>query len=132
MRNDELIERLIKSKEVVDTMIIHAETALEHDHYFKSLNVDRDVAAYRDAVLMQLGQVGEACSSSKLPAETKAEYDFVNWRRINGFRNHAYHEYEKLDFDLAWYIVDELLENLITDLLDVAKDLDRRRANFCN
>lgn len=130
MRNDELLERLIKSKQTLETMIIHAETALEHDHYFKSLNVDRDVAAYRDAVLMQLGQVGEACSSSKLSIETKAEYDFINWRRINGFRNHAYHEYEKLDFDLAWRIVDELLENLITDLLDVAKDLDRRIAKL--
>ena len=126
MRNDELIERLIKSKETIETMIIHAETALEHDHYFKSLNVDRDVSAYRDAVLMQLGQVGEACSYAKLPDETADEYDYIDWRQINGFRNHAYHEYEKLDFDLAWHIVDELLENLIEDLLDVAKDLDRR------
>lgn len=126
MRNDELLERLIKSKQTLETMIIHAETALEHDLYFKSLNVDRDVAAYRDAVLMQLGQVGEACSYAKLPDATAEEYDHIDWRQINGFRNHAYHEYEKLDFDLAWYIVDELLENLITDLLDVTKDLDHR------
>lgn len=126
MRNDELIERLIKSKETLETMIIHAETALEHDRRFKSINFDRDDAAYRDAVLMQLGQVGEACSSSKLPIETKAEYNFINWRRINGFRNHAYHEYEKLDYDLAWYIVDELLETLVTDLLDIVDDLNYR------
>lgn len=126
MRNDELIERLIKSKEAVDTMIIHAETALEHDHYFKSLNVDRDVAAYRDAVLMQLGQVGEACSLSKFPDDTANEYDHIDWRQINAFRNHAYHEYERLDFDLAWRIVDELLEPLVEDLLDVTKDLDHR------
>lgn len=130
MRNDELIERLIKSKEAVDTMIIHAETALEHDHYFKSLNVDRDVAAYRDAVLMQLGQVGETCSSSKLPIETKEEYDFVNWRRINAFRNLAYSQFHKLTLDLAWHIVDKLLESLIEDLLDVAKDLDHRIAKL--
>lgn len=126
MRNDELIERLIKSKETLETMIIHAETALEHDRRFKSINFDRDDAAYRDAVLMQLGQVGEACSSSKLSIETKAEYNFINWRRINGFRNHAYHEYEKLDYDLAWYIVDELLETLVTDLLDIVDDLNYR------
>ena len=126
MINDELIERLIRSKETIETMIIHAETALEHDRRFKSINFDRDDAAYRDAVLMQLGQVGEACSSSKLSIETKAEYDFINWRRINGFRNHAYHEYEKLDYDLAWYIVDELLETLVTDLLDIVDDLNYR------
>ena len=126
MRNDELLERLIKSKETIETMIIHAETALEHDHYFKSLNVDRDVAAYRDAVLMQLGQVGEACSYAKLPDDTAEEYDHIDWRQINAFRNLAYHEYEKLDFDLAWYIVDALLEKLVEDLSEIANDLDHR------
>lgn len=130
MRNDELIERLIRSKETIETMIIHAETALEHDHYFKSLNVDRDVAAYRDAVLMQLGQVGESCSSSKLPIETKAEYDFVNWRRINAFRNLAYSQFYKLTLDLAWRIVDELLEPLVEDLSEIANDLDHRIAKL--
>lgn len=126
MRNDELLERLIKSKETIETMIIHAETALEHDRRFKSINFDRDDAAYRDAVLMQLGQVGEACSYAKLPDETANEYDHIDWRQINGFRNHAYHEYEKLDYDLAWYIVDELLETLVTDLLDIVDDLNYR------
>ena len=130
MRNDELIERLIQSKETIETMIIHAETALEHDHYFKSLNVDRDVAAYRDAVLMQLGQVGETCSSSKLPIETKEEYDFVNWRRINAFRNLAYSQLHKLTLDLAWCIVDELLEPLVEDLSEIANDLDHRIAKL--
>lgn len=126
MRNDELIERLIQSKETIETMIIHAETALEHDRRFKSLNVDRDVAAYRDAVLMQLGQVGEACSYAKLPDETKAEYDFVNWHALNGLRNYAYYRFPGLDYDLAWHIVDNVLEKLIDYLLNVAKDLDRR------
>ena len=130
MRNDELLERLIKSKETIETMIIHAETALEHDHYFKSLNVDRDVAAYRDAVLMQLGQVGEACSYAKLPDETADEYDHIDWRQINAFRNLAYSQFHNLTLDLAWRIVDELLENLITDLLDVANDLDHRIAEL--
>lgn len=126
MRNDELLERLIKSKETIETMIIHAETALEHDRRFKSINFDRDDAAYRDAVLMQLGQVGEACSYAKLSIETKAEYDFINWRRINAFRNLAYSQFHKLTLDLAWYIVDELLEPLVTDLLDIVDDLNYR------
>lgn len=130
MRNDELLERLIQSKETIEIMIIHAETALEHDRRFKSINFDRDDAAYRDAVLMQLGQVGEACSYAKLPDETASEYDHIDWRQINGFRNHAYHEYEKLDYDLAWYIVDELLETLVTDLLDIVDDLNYRIAKL--
>lgn len=126
MINEELIERLVRSKKAVDDMILHAEMALEHDRYFKDLNEDRETAAYRDAVLMQLGQIGEACSRSKLPIETREEYSHINWRKIKGFRNEAYHSYERVDYDIAWMIVDELLEDLIVDLDEVSQDLKRR------
>lgn len=126
MRNDEELERLTRSKNAVDTMILRAQMALEHEEYFRSLNVDRDVPAYLDAVLTQLGQIGEACSASKLPAETLDEYDLINWRQINGFRNVAYHQYEEVDYDTVWIIVDDLLEGLIEDLIEVSEDLSNR------
>ncbi len=126
MINEETLERLVRSKRSIDSMILHAQIALEHDKYFKGLNEDRDSIAYRDAVLMQLGQIGEACSGSKLPEETREEYTRINWRQIKGFRNEAYHRYERLDYDIAWMIVDELLEDLIIDLEEVSKDLEDR------
>ena len=126
MINEETLERLVRSKRAIDSMILHAQMALEHDQYFKGLKIDRDSVAYRDAVLMQLGQVGEFCSSSKLPEETREEYSHINWRQIKGFRNEAYHRYERLDYDVAWLIVDELLEDLIVDLEEVSKDLEDR------
>lgn len=126
MINEELIERLVRSKKAVDDMILHAEMALEHDTYFKNLNEDRETAAYRDAVLMQLGQIGEACDLSKLSRETREEYSHINWRKIKGFRNEAYHSYERVDYDIAWMIVDELLEDLIVDLDEVSRDLANR------
>ena len=126
MINEELIERLVKSKKAIDDMILHSEMALEHDAYFKNLNEDRETVAYRDAVLMQLGQIGEACDLAKLPRETREEYSHINWRKIKGFRNEAYHRYERLDYDIAWMIVDELLEDLIVDLDEVSRDLANR------
>ena len=126
MINEETLERLVRSKRAIDSMILHAQMALEHDRYFKGLKIDRDSVAYRDAVLMQLGQVGEFCSSSKLPEETREEYSHINWRQIKGFRNESYHRYERLDYDVAWLIVDELLEDLIVDLEEVSKDLEDR------
>lgn len=126
MRNDEELERLIQSKNAVDTMILHSQMALEHNEYFKSLNVDRDVSAYSDALLMQLGQIGEACSAAKLPDKTCEEYDHIDWGRINGFRNVAYHQYEDVDYDVVWMIVDDLLETLIDDLIEVSEDLSNR------
>lgn len=126
MINEETLERSVRSKRAIDGMILHAQIALEHDKYFKGLNVDRDTPAYLDAILMQLGQIGEACSGSKLPEETREEYLHINWRQIKGFRNEAYHRCERLDYDIDWLIVDELLEDLILDLEEVSKDLESR------
>lgn len=126
MINEETLERLVRSKRAIDSMILHSQIALEHDRYFKGLNEDRDKPAYLDAVLMQLGQIGEACSGAKLPEETREEYSHIDWRQIKGFRNEAYHRYERLDYDIAWLIVDELLEDLILDLEEVSKDLEDR------
>lgn len=121
-----MMERLTRSREAIYQMIVHAETALDHDKYFKSMNVERDHAAYKDAVLMQLGQVGEHCSLSKLSEKTREEYSHISWSQIKGFRNEAYHRYENLDYDTAWYIVDHLLEDLISNLEEILKDLDLR------
>ena len=46
--------------------------------------------------------------------------------QINGFRNVAYHQYEDVDYDVVWMIVDDLLEGLIEDLIEVSEDLSNR------
>ena len=130
MRNDEELERLVRSKRTIDDMILHAQIALEHDECFKAMNIDREALSYSDAVLMQLGQIGEACSASKLPDETCDEYEHIDWGQINGFRNIAYHQYDEVDYDIFWMIVDDLLEDLIKDLSEVSEDLLNRISQF--
>ena len=111
-------------------MILHAQIALEHDECFKAMSMDREALSYSDAVLMQLGQIGEACSASKLPDATCDEYDHIDWGQINGFRNIAYHQYDEVDYDIVWMIVDDLLEDLIKDLSEVSEDLLNRISQF--
>lgn len=130
MRNDEELERLVRSKRTIDDMILHAQIALEHDECFKAMNIDREALRYSDAVLMQLGQIGEACSASKLPDETCDEYEHIDWGQINGFRNIAYHQYDEVDYDIVWMIVDDLLEDLIKDLSEISEDLLNRISQF--
>jgi hypothetical protein len=130
MRNDEELERLVRSKRTIDDMILHAQIALEHDECFKAMNIDREALRYSDAVLMQLGQIGEACSASKLPDETCDEYEHIDWGQINGFRNIAYHQYDEVNYDIVWMIVDDLLEDLIKDLSEVSEDLLNRISQF--
>lgn len=107
-------------------MILHAQIALEHDECFKAMNMDREALSYSDAVLMQLGQISKVCSASKLPDKTCDEYDYIDWGQINGFRNIAYHQYDEVDYDIVWMIVDDLLEGLIDDLSEVSEDLSNR------
>lgn len=130
MRNDEELERLVRSKRTIDDMILHAQIALEHDECFKAMNIDREALRYSDAVLMQLGQIGEACSASKLPDETCDEYEHIDWGQINGFRNIAYHQYDEVNYDIVRMIVDDLLEDLIKDLSEVSEDLLNRISQF--
>ena len=130
MRNDEELERLVRSKRTIDDMILHAQIALEHDECFKAMNIDREALRYSDAVLMQLGQIGEACSASKLLDETCDEYEHIDWGQINGFRNIAYHQYDEVNYDIVWMIVDDLLEDLIKDLSEVSEDLLNRISQF--
>lgn len=130
MRNDEELERLVRSKRTIDDMILHAQIALEHDECFKAMNIDREALRYSDAVLMQLGQIGEACSASKLPDETCDEYEHIDWGQINGFRNIAYHQYDEVNYDIVWMIVDNLLKGLIDDLSEVSEDLSTRISRF--
>lgn len=111
-------------------MILHAQIALEHDECFKAMNIDREALRYSDAVLMQLGQIGEACSASKLPDKTCDEYEHIDWGQINGFRNIAYHQYDEVNYDIVWMIVDDLLEDLIKDLSEVSEDLLNRISQF--
>ena len=79
---------------------------------------------------MQLGQIGESCSAAKLPDKTCEEYDHIDWGQINGFRNIAYHQYDGVDYDIVWMIVDDLLEDLSEDLSEVSEDLSNRISRF--
>ena len=51
-------------------------------------------------------------------------------RQINGFRNIAYHQYDEVDYDIVWMIVDNLLKGLIDDLSEVSEDLSTRISQF--
>jgi len=64
----------------------------------------------QDAVLRRLENLGD--SSHRLPDVMKARHPDIPWGRIYGFRNIAAHDYERIDLERAWEIVERHLPRL--------------------
>lgn len=73
----------------------------------------------KDAILMRLTQVGEACA--RLSEPFKMAYPHVPWRKVHAFRNIAVHAYFSVDWAVVWQLatvrVPELAEQ-VTQILD--------------
>jgi uncharacterized protein with HEPN domain len=55
-----------------------------------------------DAVIRNFEIIGEA--ANRLPTAFKEENDFIDWRRIIGFRNRIIHDYFGIDYSIVWQI----------------------------
>ena len=56
----------------------------------------------RDAVLLRLTQVGEACA--RVSDEWKATHPDVPWQQVKAFRNLAIHAYFSVDWPVVWHL----------------------------
>ena len=61
-------------------------------------------------VLFHLQIIGEAARA--ISEETKVKYVEIEWLRIIGFRNLLVHEYFRVNLDIVWYIVENELSDL--------------------
>lgn len=61
-------------------------------------------------VLFHLQIIGEAARA--ISEETKVKYAEIEWLRIVGFRNLLVHEYFRVNLDIVWYVVENELSNL--------------------
>ena len=65
--------------------------------------------------------IGEAVK--KLPADYRAEYAHVPWKRVAGLRDVLIHQYFEADAGLTWALLQDSLptfKNQITELLELA------------
>lgn len=121
MRNNEHIEEILS---YLDLMKIYAYTALESEEEFERLHVDRSERIRISSISMEIGQIGEQLKADKMP---HLFYEMIDdetnsyMSKITGMRHRLFHNYEGIDEEYLWYVVDnkliELLE-LLDDLID--------------
>jgi len=66
------------------------------------------------AILYQITIIGEA--AKRLSSELYEQYPGIPWRNLAGMRNVIVHEYDQVDLDIVWdviqYKIPDLLESL--------------------
>lgn len=68
----------------------------------------------QDAVIRRLLVIAEA--ARRVSETTRQEKLDISWSEINGMRNRLVHEYDDVDFDIVWDVVQNEIPSLITAL----------------
>lgn len=97
MIDDRDIDNLMAILDYCDRIISIEE---RFGNTFEQFNTDAD---YRDAVLMNVFQIGEA--SNRLSDDCKELLNAVPWREIYGTRNVIAHGYVKVKNEIIWEII---------------------------
>ena len=97
----------------VQQMRDHGKEAMELAEGRRRADLDLD-RMFELAMVRLLEVLGEA--ARRVPDEFRARYPHVPWRQTTDLRNVLIHEYDTVDFDALWRIVQEHLPPLVPQL----------------
>ncbi|MEN9389782.1 MAG: hypothetical protein RLY61_866 [Candidatus Parcubacteria bacterium] len=80
-----------------------------------------DVGVINEAVLLNLINIGEACSKVSLASRTKSPN--IPWKKIINLRNIAVHQYYEVDYQQVWQIIECDLQQLKNNVTPLLKDI---------
>jgi len=76
----------------------------------------------RDAVIRNFEIIGEA--SKRVPMEFREQTSEIPWRGLSGFRDVLIHQYEGVDYERVWRIIEEDLPGLRSAISKALPPLD--------
>jgi Uncharacterized conserved protein len=71
-------------------------------------------AMLQDAVVRRLEIIDEA--SGRISSEMQKKYPHLPWQAMKGTRNKIIHEYDSIELDIIWDIIQQDLPSLVTEL----------------
>ncbi|WP_286186639.1 HepT-like ribonuclease domain-containing protein [Geitlerinema sp. P-1104] len=66
------------------------------------------------AILYRIIIVGEA--TKRLSPEFRQQYPMIPWREMAGLRNVVIHDYDELDFDILWNVIQVNLPDILPQI----------------
>ena len=73
----------------------------------------------QDAIVRRLEIIGEA--SGRISTAAQKEYSHLPWQAMKGTRNRIIHEYDSIDLDIIWDIVQRDLPFLVVELQKIIR-----------
>ena len=90
-----------RDKDYLATILDHCDRVSSCvERFGKDLDIFLGDADFRDAVMMNIFQIGEA--SNQLGDECREMMSDVPWSQIYGMRNRIAHAYLKVDDEIVW------------------------------
>ena len=99
MRNNIIIQKILR---LSNTILSYCEGENKDSFMNNSMLVE--------ACVFNLSQMGELVKH--LEDDFKQKYSFVKWHQIYGLRNRIVHDYEGVNLDLVWQIIEEGIPEL--------------------
>jgi len=100
-------------KVILDKVIVYAEQALKfkfgmsQDEFFKD---EKTIAA----CVLNLSQIGELVG--RLDENFVKLNSQIPWRKIKGMRNRIVHDYEGIQLNIVWDVLEDFLPELIVEI----------------
>lgn len=110
-----------RNKQILTDIILAVQQVLRYAE-----TLDRDRLAQDDekqaAILYRIVIIGEA--TKRLSIELRAQYSDIPWRQMAGLRDVVIHDYDELDLDILWNIIQINLPNLEPQLQNILNTFD--------
>ncbi len=77
-----------------------------------------------DAVMRNLQIIGEAIKH--LPAEIRAQYKNIDWKKAAGLRDIVVHEYFCINRDIIWDVIKNKIPEIEKEVKKILKDIKKK------
>lgn len=104
MRNEQIVGKMIG---IIEKLQVYVD-----GHDYESFAEDDMMV---EACVFNLGQLGEI--ANKIDDEYEESHPEIPWRQIYGLRNRIIHDYEGINLNLIWEIIQEDLPELHQKLM---------------
>lgn len=94
---------MLQSAELI--MIYTAQSS--KDEFFENVQL-------QDAVIRRLMVIAEA--ARRVSGATRQTLPNISWQEINGMRNRLVHEYDDINLDIVWNVVQNQLSTMLEEL----------------